>query len=434
MIQRLITPFLIVLVLGYAVIADDHSEVESFSINGLKVLLKKNTANNIISAQLYLRGGCLNLNESTQGIEPLLFNSAFKGSKKYPKDELNRILDRTAAQLNTVSGKDYTSVNLRCIRRYFNETWDVFADVVTHPLFDPREVELVREQLLSGIRQREDNPDAYLREIANDLFYADHPYQFNAQGTEQSMSNISIDQLNAYLSDKLVKSRLLLVVVGNVDKEELARKISSTLGNLPKGNYQPVFPQTKLHERANIRIVERELPTNYIIGYFSAPGPNDPDFYPLSIAMNILRTRVFEEVRTKRNLSYAPSAFVSNTFANQGAIYVTAVDPDTTIKVMMSELRKLQTEQVTQKDLRDRVTMYLTRYYLNNETNAAQGQFLARFELSGQGYSASRLFVENLRKVTADDVQKIANKYFHNLQFAILGNPQLVNQQLFTSM
>lgn len=77
--------------------------VEEFTVNGLKVILKSNPANEIISAQLSLRGGALNLNEANQGIESFLFESAAKGSQKYAKDALNTILDKTAAGIGSTA-------------------------------------------------------------------------------------------------------------------------------------------------------------------------------------------------------------------------------------------------------------------------------------------------------------------------------------------
>jgi len=343
-------------------------------------------------------------------------------------------LDKTAARISTNSTRDFTSVNLLCLNRYFDETWNVFTDIIMNPTFEEPEVELVRDRLLVDIRQRKDHPDSYLIDIADGLFYKEHAYRFDPRGVEESMTNISIEQMRNHLKENLQTSQLLLVVVGNVDKDKLGQMIENTFGQLPKGNYKPVFPEKVVHRTPMLDIVKRELPTNYIMGYFSAPGLNDQDFYPMTMAINILGWRIFEEVRTKRNLSYAARAFFSNEYANKAGIYVSAVDPDTTIKVMLAELKKMQEEPVSPKDLKDRITMYLTRYYLNNETNSAQARFLARFELSGLGWKEGEKFVENLRKVTVEEVQRVANQYFHNIQFAVLGNPKLIHEQLFTSM
>ena len=78
--------------------------------------------------------------------------------------------------------------------------------------------------------------------------------------------------------------------------------------------------------------------------------------------------------------------------------------------------------------------MYPTRYYLDNESNAAQGQFLARFELAGLGWQEGEKVVEKLRMVTAEDVQRVANEYFKNIQFVFLGKTELIDEKVFTSM
>ncbi len=411
-----------ILLLGLGLLGLSHNpnSAQEFTVNGLKVILKQNPANEVISAQLYLRGGVFNLDESIQGIEPLISRSALKGSKKYPKEKLNAILDRTAAQITGSTSRDFAVISLRCIRRNFEETWDVFADVVMNPILDPEEVELERENLLVSIRQRKDNPDVYLREIMDGLFYAGHPYRLNPNGVEASVSTISVERMKSYLKDNLKTSKLLLVVVGNVEKDDLKKKVESTFGRLPRGAYKSKYPRMTVHESASVKVVERELPTNYIIGCVSVPGLNHEDYYALTMALDILRWRVWEEVRTKRGFSYAPSAFYSNRFSNQAGIYVTAVQPDTTIKVMMAEIRKMQTDPVPVKDLDDRISMYLTRYFLANESNAAQGRFLAGFELSGVGWRESEKYVENLRKVTIEDVQRPGAVYF-DVEDSVIG-------------
>jgi len=347
-------------------------DTEAFTVNGLRVVLKHNPANEIISVQLYVRGGSMNLTEETQGIEPLIASSAIRGSESYPKEELNGLLDATAASITSTSNEDYTAISLRTVKPFFDETWAAFADVVMHPSFESSEVELARQNMLVGIRSRNDNPDVYLTEIVRDLFYADHPYGLNPAGVEASVSAITIDQMRAHLADVLETSNLLLVVVGDVDREDLESKVEATFGRLPRGSHEVAYPPPASHAAAALSVVERDLPTNYIIGVVSAPNRRDPDFYAMTVAINILHARVWEEVRTNRGLSYAPAARFWNSLSNRAGIYVTAVDPAATIPVMLGEVRRLQTEPVSAKDLNDRKAMYLTRYFLQNETNASQ--------------------------------------------------------------
>jgi zinc protease len=406
---------------------------EEFTANGLKVILKRNPANQIVAANLYLCGGVFNLTPESAGIEPLLFSAAVKGTKNYPKEVINAELARMGTQISGNATRDYSAGTLRCIKSHFDKSWDIFADVILNPTFDPQEVELVREQILTGIRQRKDNPDSYLRLIGDEMFFRGHPYALDPAGTEESVSKITIAQMRQYLKDNLVTSKLLLVVVGDVDKADLQKKVAAAFGKLPAGKYKPQFPAMVKHAGAELHTETQQLPTNYIIGYFAAPSLRDADYYPMSMAMSVLQQRVFEEVRTKRNLSYAPSAFFQNMFANCANLYVTAVEPDTTIKVMLAEVKRLQSEPISAKELRDKINVFLTGYYLQNETNASQAAFLARYELAGLGWHQSEKFVENMKKVTPEQVRQVAQKYINNIQFAVIGDPAKIDQKLFIS-
>jgi zinc protease len=407
---------------------------EEFTVNGLKVIVKTNPANDVIAASLFLRGGVLNITDSTQGIEPLIFAIAEKGSKKYPKETLFQILDRTAASITHNSTRDYSSVSLRCLKRQFDEMWDVFADVVMNPAFNEEDVNLVRNTMLVNIRQRKDNPDSYLRELSDEQFYQGHVYRLDPEGVESSVAAISVEQMKDHLRKHLKTPELLLVVVGNTTKDELMKKVEATFGKLPKGEYAAAVIPPIQHSSPALKVMEQQLPTNYIRGSFSVPDRSDPDYYAMRVAIDVLNDRLFEEVRTKRNLSYAPRAGMADQKVNRAFIYVTTVQPDTTIKVMLGELKKLQTEPLTEKTLKDRVALLLTAYYRGNETNNSQAGFLGVCEIVGKGWKTADSFMENIKRVTAADIQRVANKYFHNLQTVVIGDPKVIDTKVFTSL
>src|SRR5205814_5179972 len=118
-------------------------------------------------------------------------------------------------------------------------------------------------------------------------------------------------------------------------------------------------------------VTSRELPTNYVQGLFTAPPITSPDIYPMYVASSLLRDRVFEEVRVKRNLSYAPDAFLRSQSANIGGLYVTAVDANQAVRVMLNEILRLQREPIDQDDITAVIAQFLTTYYMSQETNAA---------------------------------------------------------------
>jgi predicted Zn-dependent peptidase len=208
--------------------------------------------------------------------------------------------------------------------------------------------------------------------------------------------------------------------------------VAASFGKLPRGTYKPEAIPQLAFDKSSVEVTPRELPTNYIQGLFTAPSLTSPDIYAMRIASSMLRDRVFEEVRVKRNLSYAPDAFLRTQAANVGGLYVTAVDANQSIRVMLSEITRLQTEPVSADDIHAVIAQYLTTYYLGQETNAAQAGELAQYELIGGGWRNSVDFLEKLEAVTPADVQRVSQKYMKNIRFVVLGNPRSIDTGVFT--
>jgi len=227
-------------------------------------------------------------------------------------------------------------------------------------------------------------------------------------------------------------SRLLLVIVGDLNPADVRTLVTASFGKLPRGTYKPAAVPQFTFGKSSVDVTPRELPTNYIQGLFAAPPLTSPDIYAMRIASSILRDRVFEEVRVKRNLSYAPDAFLRTQAANVGGLYVTAVDANQSIRVMLNEIARLQIEPVGPDDIRAVIAQYLTTYYLGQETNAAQAGELAQYELIGGGWRNSVNFLESLSAVTPADIQRVSQKYMRNIRFVVLGNPAKIDKNVFT--
>jgi zinc protease len=151
------------------------------------------------------------------------------------------------------------------------------------------------------------------------------------------------------------------------------------------------------------------------------------------MAINILRSRLFEEVRTKRNLTYAVSSGLGRRPYNYGFLYATPKDPDTTLKVIYDEVEKLQEVPVDPEDLSDQIEVFLTRFYMDQETNAAQASTLGSAELVGGGWEQSLVFIQRIKGVTPADIQRVARGYIKNIHWGVVGSPQAVDPKLFKS-
>ena len=110
---------------------------------------------------------------------------------------------------------------------------------------------------------------------------------------------------------------------------------------------------------------------------------------------------------------------------------MTAVDANQSIRVMLSEIARLQAEPVSNDDIHSVIAQYLTTYYLGQETNAAQAGELAQYELIGGGWRNSVDFLERLTAVTPADIQRVSQKYMKNIRFAVVGNETALNRAVF---
>lgn len=402
----------------------------AFDADGLHVILRRNTANDVIAANLYLLGGTRQLTPATQGIEEFLLAASERGSRQFPGDAARLGLARLGSRLTLAPSVDFTLFGVTCIRATFDSTWAIFADQVVAPTLDSSDVELVRERLLAAVREEQTQPDALVEDLADSMEYAGHPYGFAPEGTAASVQSITLGQLRAYHASQMVTSRMLLVVVGNIDRATLEPAVAHTIGQLPHGSYTWTPPPAAPHLPGASLIRSAQLPTNYILGYYAGPAARDPDYQALRVASAVLSGRFFTEIRSKRNLTYDVDAPFLERAASSGGVYVTTTDPNATLQLMRQEIVRLQTELIETEGLERLVQQFITDYFLKNETNGDQATFLARAEIYQGDYRAADGFIDALRRVTPEDVRRVARRYMHDFRFVYLGNPDRLNRDL----
>jgi zinc protease len=399
----------------------------SFDVGGVRVIHRRVTANEVVAANLYLLGGTRQLTPENAGIEVMLLSASERGTSKYSKDALRAKMAGLGSAIVIEPAPDWTAFGLRATVAGFDSTWTIFADRVMAPTLDSGEVELVRARLMSAVRQRRDTPDALLDYLADSVAFAGHPYALSPTGTERSVSAITVRDLRRYQAEQTVKSRMLLVVVGNVERSRVERLVRQTLARLPKGSYAWSPPPVPPPQKDGIVIEARSLPTNYILGYYNGPPATSPDYQALRIATAALGGRLFAEIRSRRNLSYAVNAPFVERAVSAGGLYVTTVAPDTTLKLMRQEILDLQNGSIDPDGLERLVQQFITEYFLDNETNSDQANFLARAQLYRGDYRAADRFVDELRRVTPSDVQRVARRYMRGVSFAYVGDPRRIS-------
>ena len=410
--------------------AQTDTSTTSFDVNGLKVILRRNPSNDVVAANIYLLGGTQQVTPATQGIEPLLLNASELGTAHFPGEAVRETVSRLGSTIVVEPGEDWTLFGFTSIRETFDSTWAVFADRLMAPTLDSAQVGLVRTRMLTDAREASNNPDPLINRLADSLLFVGHPYGFSPDGTESSLFSITLPELKRYQATQMVTSRMLLVVVGNIDRPHLEQLIAGTLGKLPHGSYtwSPPREPPKLGRALLVR--GAQLPTNYILGYYAGPPAQSADYPALRIATAVLSGRFFTQIRSQHNLSYEVDApFLDRAIATAG-VYVTTVHPNETLTLMRAEIDRLQHTAIDSRGLERLVQQFLTDYFLKNEVDADQATFLARAQLYQGDYRAAAQFVDVLRRVRPEDVQRVAVQYMHDFRFVYLGNPDSLSRQL----
>lgn len=405
----------------------------SFDVDGVHVILRRNTANDVVAANLYLLGGTRESPDSLRGVEPMMLWVSEFGTRHYSREALRRRTAELGSTIVVEPRPDWTMFGFRGIRATFDSTWTLFADRLMAPTLDSSAVALVKAQVLSAVRQRRDSPDDLLQSLADSIGFAGSSYGLEPAGTEQSIGAVTVAQLRRFRDTALVTSRMLLVVVGNVERAHLERLISATLGRLPHGGYVWTPPPAPDSLPSAAVLAQRDLPTNYILGYYEGPRATSPDFQALRVAAAVLGGRLFTEIRSRHNLTYAVDApFLEHANA-AGGLYVTTVYPDSALAIMRVEVHALQEGLVDEDNLHLIVAQFLTEYYLNNETNAEQANGLARAQLYRGDWRVADDFAGELRRVTPADVQRAARTYMRRVRWAYVGDTTKVSRDLLES-
>ena len=393
-----------------------------YEVDGIRVIQRHSRSGDIVVANLYLLGGVRQVTAENAGIELILLEASERGTRTYSRDRLRRSLAQLGTSITTSVGVDWSRIGLRATRSTLDSTWNIMASRISEPRFDSSEVTLIKRQLIAGVRQREDSPDAQVEFVADSFAFAGHPYQLPAAGTEGSLSRISIADLQRYQHAQVVKSRMLLVVVGNVGRAQIERLVRGSLSRLPAGNYNWTLPDTLPRSKSAALTINRDLPTNYILGLYPGPRADSPDYHALRIATAILSGQLFSEVRSKRNLTYAVDAPFIERAVSAGGLYVTTVSPERTLEVMRQELLDLQTGTIEPKALERLILQFITQYFLDNESGVQQADFLARAELYYGDFRRADRFVDELRAITPADIQRAAIRYMRDFRFVYLGD------------
>jgi len=399
----------------------------SFTVAGIKVILKP-TMKEVIDVNMYYRGGVANYPASKAGIENMVLAATSEtGTKSYSANAFRDKADKYGIDIGGTSSYDFGQISMTCISRFFNQGWDLFASAVTSPVFDAREVALLKEKLISGVKQSGSDPDERIEQLTMLNAFAGTPYAIDPSGDEATLAKLTPQDLKSYYYNTLLnKNRMFIVIVGKISKEEITKKILASFAALPAKPYKSAV-LTGAKSEGKLLVEKRELATNYITASIDAPQFNSPDYLPFRLAISHLSNRLFREIRTKRNLSYAPSAYATTRLMPFAVMYVSTTEPKASAEVMLEQLKELRDNGFSEEELLSGKSNFITNNYMKEESSSAIAANLGTGEIFGDWRLADQA-AERINKVSLKEMNEVLKKYIHTIRWSYLGDEKLANE------
>lgn len=397
----------------------DLADVQSFQVDSMPVVLRSTPSyGDIVAFQITSNGGPT-LSDKSGAVE-LLLKTISSGTPSYSKEEIDRILTMSGAVFSVDPRQDYLEISVKCLKRFLPVILPILSEMIRTPLLTQEEIELSRSQLMTDLQNEKDHPDAILQLLSHKSFYAHHPYLNRASGFLETVPSIQREDLVTALKNTFNKSNVLFFWVGDLSKQEVSGLVKTYFETLPAGA-RAAAVTTPLQNPIEAKFEKFESPTTYFIARFKAPALKDEDYPAFVLASQILDNRLFEEVRTKRALTYSVHASLGNSLLNSGYLYVTSTKLKEAVKVMFDEVKRLQEEPLDTQTIEHQIRKFTASWYLSREQSSSQAKIFSLYEMIGPGWQASNTFIERLSKVTPDSIQQASKKYFKDFTVSVVG-------------
>ena len=351
------------------------------------------------------------------------------GTKSMSGDQIDDFLEARGARIE--AGMDETAgfAEAWSLKQDFPEVLKVLSDVLRNPIFDEQKILVSKSQVGTGIARRNDNPQQImLREFEKVIYGADSPYTRVAEFA--TLGSVTRDDLVAFHKKYYVPNRIILGVVGDFNPQEMEGKLKTAFGDWAKGpESKDATAAFQTTPKPGIYYVQKDDMTqsDIIMGHLGIQR-NNPDVYAVAVMNEAFgggfAARLFSNVRSKKGLAYSVRGAVDYNYDYPGTfnVWMTTKTETTAagIDALLEEIGSLVSSPPTDDEVKMAKESILNSFVFNfdsKEEILVQQMVYAYF-----GYPADYLsrYRENIEKVTTADVARVAKKYVHKDQLAIL--------------
>lgn len=324
--------------------------------NGLEVVVEQMPGCRSVACGLWTRAGSAWESAQLAGVSHFLEHMLFKGTERRDAQQIAAAMDDVGGMLNAFTGKEYTCYYARALDEHLSLSLDLLSDIYLYSQLAEKECRLEKDVIVEEINMYDDTPD----EVAGDLFAATlwpgHSYGRPVIGSKESVQGLSRGELSAYYRGNYTPGNTVLAIAGNVTPQAALAEAERYLGGFGGSGQTPSTerPRTASGSAA----IYKDIEQMHVCLGFPAVAEGGDDYYAAHLLTNILgggmSSRLFQEVREKRGLSYNPCAYLSS-YAQDGYLCSYASTRpqklNDLVRVLAAELQKIVSGGITEAEL-----------------------------------------------------------------------------------
>jgi len=411
---------------------------EVFNRNGLVLLHNRVTSNPSVVVRALVRAGAGRETPGNHGHASLTGRMLRQGTENITKAALAEELDGMGIGLSVDVGYSLVSVSIKCLTDDFPRAMQILTELLRRPVFPEDELERLRGQVLTELKEIEDNTRVVCERTWRELAYpSTHPYHRLTVGNAATVSAVSRSDLSAFHTAWYGANQTTLIVVGDVGLEDTLELVNRNLGDWEGARIERVeetlpgsdLPAPQLREIDMVGKTQADI----AIGLPTLERAS-PDYYALAFANHILGRMYFmgrfgEKVRDEQGLAYYAYSELQGGYGRGGWLVRAGVNPNNLDKALTSidaELKRFLDDGPTAEEQTDGVSSLLGGLPRQLETNEGAAAVMGEIELYNLGLDYLERYPDIIRSLTREQVTDTARRWIdtQHLVTAIAGPPR----------
>jgi predicted Zn-dependent peptidase len=325
--------------------------------NGIRIVTEAIPTSDSVALGIWITTGSRDEGPAERGLSHFLEHLLFKGTEKRSAFDISRDIESVGGTINAFTGKEYTCYHAKVLRRDTALAFDILADIVANSVFNPQEIERERMVVVQEIKMIEDTPDDYIHDLFHRSFWGDHPLGYPITGLKENVLSFQRDQIITFWQGNYTPGRMIVAAAGDLDHQQLVGLIEAQLGGL-QTRLLPSLREGAHGCKSRLHVVSRDLEqVHFCLGTEGIPYSHRLRFAGHTLNTLLggnMSSRLFQEVREKRGLTYSIYSFLS-TYMDAGLFGVyagtTKDELQEVVDLILQELRAIQGGEIREEDL-----------------------------------------------------------------------------------